>query len=94
MFIFRPSENDKRFDVNDNRYIKIAKQKNGPRTTLVASFDGAHQKFAMIDFQHTEGSKAMRGFVDKGNFVKQQRRAHSDGQLRLEELPPDTEAPF
>lgn len=48
----------------------------------------------MIDFQHTEGSKAMRGFVDKGNFVKQQRRAHSDGQLRLEELAPDADAPF
>lgn len=95
MFIFRPSENDKlKLDVNGHRYIKIAKQKNGPRNTLAAAFDGVHQKFSMIDFRHADGAKVMRDFVDKGNFIKRQRRAQSDGQMELTELPDDEDAPF
>lgn len=93
MFIFRPPEGDKKYDVNAHRYIKVAKQKNGPRNTLVAAFDGEHQKFAMIDHTHEESQKIMRGYIDAGNQVKR-RRTQSDGQVRFEELPESEAGPF
>lgn len=93
MFIYRPPEGGK-LDENSTRYIDMAKQKNGTRWRDMFHFDGAHQTFSALDTSHSDSAEIMRGFVDKGKKAKAARRANTPGQVKLEEIENDKEAPF
>ena len=93
MFIFRPPT-DGGFDENTTRYLKIAKQKNGRRMRRAVYFDGAHQRFSVLDTTRADAAKAMQGYAAKGKNIKAQRRPHNDGQVKLEELSAEPDVPF
>lgn len=93
MFIFRPPA-DGGLDENTTRYLKIAKQKNGRRMRRAVYFDGAHQRFSVLDTTRADAAKAMQGYAAKGKNIKAQRRPHNDGQVKLEELSAELDVPF
>lgn len=48
VLLYRPDPEDKTLDQNDNRSLKIGKNKEGRRGTWLLSFDGERQTFALL----------------------------------------------
>lgn len=78
VMIYRPSPTSP-YSQEKCRVIQIAKNKEGRRGSGVFSFDGNHQRFAPYS-RSAEKSQAADG--------------EAPGQLQLEELPGDADAPF
>lgn len=90
LLLYRPNPEDKSLDQNDNRSLKMGKNKEGRRGTWLLSFDGDKQTFSIM----TDGKGVMRKMVEAGKAARAKNRAEALGQQRIPqviELPP-TEA--
>lgn len=70
LLIYHPPKNDKYLDVKKNRYLKIAKNKEGETGTMILDFDGATQSFRF----HKLDKEVMRNLSDAGRAAKARNR--------------------
>lgn len=80
VMVYRPDPKQN-YSQEKCRVIQIAKSKEGRRGSGVFAFDGKHQTFAPYTRDDEKGRKEKTG-------------GEAPGQMALEEVPPDPEAPF
>lgn len=84
-------EDSEQLDPDLTRILRIAKQKEGRRVRLPLSFDGDHQRFAVMA---PDGRYAMRKFVNAGREVKEKNHREALKKYGLAEVREDGREPF
>lgn len=89
--IFRPDPKDSDLDQDENRILKIAKNKESRRGAWPLAFDGGKQTFSILVDQ--AGRSVLRSLVDAGKKAKK-RNARDPDQVTMQEIPDDWTSPF
>lgn len=94
LLIYRPDPDDKNLDRNNNRKLKIAKNKEYTTGEFTLAFHGDKQQFEFVNNPQTA-----RAYVERGKRVKAENRAASAAASQmamadLHELPETEDLPF
>lgn len=89
--LFRPDPKDKDLNQDENRILKIAKNKESRRGAWPLYFDGGKQTFSIL--VDATGKTVLRSLVDAGKKAKKRSTKDPD-QVTMAEIPDDGTCPF
>lgn len=89
LLLYRPPKTHKFLDENKNRFLKVAKNKEGVTGSLILDFDGETQSFSV----HKNDSAIMRDLADAGRAAKNRNRMEAQDAYYQSSLD-DSDMPF